>query len=144
MGKSTKVKLTVDLTRYAQGLTAGTEGYTVENQGMWSRGSDRFVTVNFPGIATLDVLWESLKIIDEEVLKEIEINRQIFIENLKTAHDVKLYLGPRGGFRHLSYRYIDKETGIPGSISHGFKEKAYEIMQVLEEYSIPIEEIIMK
>lgn len=48
--KGTKVKLTVDLTQYAKGLVAGTEGITAGQQGMWSRGSDRFVTVRFPGI----------------------------------------------------------------------------------------------
>ena len=47
--KGTKVKLTVDLTQYAKGLVAGTEGITAGQQGMWSRGSDRFVTVRFPG-----------------------------------------------------------------------------------------------
>lgn len=46
--KGTKVKLTVDLTQYAKGLVAGTEGITAGQQGMWSRGSDRFVTVRFP------------------------------------------------------------------------------------------------
>ena len=54
MERKIKVKLTVDLTNYAKGLTADSEGYTVGRQGMWSRGSDRFITVNFPGIATLD------------------------------------------------------------------------------------------
>ena len=70
--KGMKVKLTVDLTQYAKGLVAGTEGITAGQQGMWSRGSDRFITVRFPGITTLDVLWDSLEIIDEEVLKEID------------------------------------------------------------------------
>lgn len=136
--KGMKVKLTVDLTKYANRLVAGTEGVTVGQRGMWSRGSDRFVTVYFPGITTLDVLWESLEIIDEEVLKEIEHQKKLFAENLKSAKDVTLYMGPRGGFRYLSYSYTDKESGTNVHASEGFRDQAYRIMDILEEYGIPI------
>ena len=108
--KGTKVKLTVDLTQYAKGLVAGTEGITAGQQGMWSRGSDRFVTVRFPGITTLDVLWDSLEIIDEEVLKEMDRQKKLFVENLKSAKDVTC-MWPKGGFKYLSYRYTDKSPG---------------------------------
>ena len=50
---------------------------------MWSRGSDRFITVCFPDIATLDVLWSSLEIIDEKALSEQEQRKKEFEENLK-------------------------------------------------------------
>ena len=73
-------------------MVAGTEGITAGQQGMWSRGSDRFVTVRFPGITTLDVLWDSLEIIDEEVLKEMDRQKKLFVENLKSAKDVTLYV----------------------------------------------------
>ena len=66
MEEQIKVKLLVDLTRYADGLVEGLEGYTVGSKGMWSRANDNFVTVCFSNIATLDVLWKSLEIIDEE------------------------------------------------------------------------------
>lgn len=136
--RGTKVKLTVDLTKYANGLVAGTEGITVGQQGLWSRGSDRFVTVRFPGITTLDVLWDSLEIIDEEVLKEIERQKNLFTENLKSAKEVTLHVGPKGGFRHLSYSYTDKESGINVHTSEGFRDRAYSIMDILKEYNIPI------
>ena len=136
--KGTKVKLTVDLTQYAKGLVAGTEGITVGRQGMWSRGSDRFITVRFPGITTLDVLWDSLEIIDEEALKEIDRQKQLFAENLKGAEDVTLYVGPRGGFKYLSYSYTDKESGINVHTSEGFRDKAYRILDILKEYGIPV------
>ena len=110
--KGTKVKLTVDLTQYAKGLVAGTEGITAGQQGMWSRGSDRFVTVRFPGITTLDVLWDSLEIIDEEVLKEMDRQKKLFVENLKSAKDVTLYVGPRGV---LNISPIAILTRSPGS-----------------------------
>ena len=144
MERGTKVKLTADLTNYAAGLVAGTEGITVGQQGMWSRGSDRFVTVRFPGIATLDVLWDSLEIIDEEALKEIERQNQLFAENLKGAKDVTLCVGPRGGFKYLSYSYTDKESGINVHTSVGFRDKAYKIMDILKQYHIPIEEKTVK
>ena len=135
--KGTKVKLIVDLTRYANGLVAGTEGITVGRQNLWSKGSDRFVTVCFPGITTLDVLWKSLEIIDEEALKEIDCQEKLFAENLKRANEVTLYVGPRGGFKYLSYSYIDKESGINVHTSVGGRNQAYKILDTLKEYNIP-------
>ena len=138
MENGIKVKLTVDLTRYANGLIAGTEGITVGRQMMWSHASDRFVTVCFPGIATLDVLWNSLEIIDEETRKEMDRQEKLFIENLKEAKEVTLCVGPRGGFRHLSYCYIDKESGINVHTSVGSRDKAYKILDILKQYNIPV------
>lgn len=142
MGEHVKVKLLVDLTKYAKGLTAGAEGVTVGRGGSWSRASDRFVTVSFPGIATLDVLWDSLQIIDEEVLQEQARQEEAFIESLKTAKDVVLHLGPRGGFRALSFVYKDQETGCQIHSSVGFRDKAYKIKEILESYHIPVREEI--
>ena len=136
--KGMKVKLTVDLTQYAKGLVAGTEGITAGQQGMWSRGSDRFITVRFPGITTLDVLWDSLEIIDEEVLKEIDHQKKLFAENLKSAKDVTLYVGPRGGFKDLSYCYTDKESGANVHATEGFRDQAYRILDIFKEYNVPI------
>ena len=144
MEKNIKVKLTTDLTKYAERLISGTEGITVGRQGIWSRGSDRFITVRFPGIATLDVLWNSLEIIDEEVIQENKRQKEIFAENLRTAQDVTLYLGPKGGFRSLSYSYFDKESGITVHTSIGFKEEAYKIIEILKNHNISIKEEIMK
>lgn len=57
MNKGIKIRLRVDLTEYLPGLVVGTEGITIGNQDMWSRGSDRFVGVHFQGKGSLDVLW---------------------------------------------------------------------------------------
>ena len=141
MGERTiKVRLTTDLTGYAKGLVVGTEGVTIGNCGMWSRASDRFVTVRFPGIATLDVLWKSLEIIDEDFLKEREEQQKIFEESLKTAHDVVLRLGPKGGFRSLGYSYTDLQSGCTIHTSNYSRTEAYQIMEKLEAYNIPIEQ----
>lgn len=138
MERNVKVKLTVDLTKYAKGLIPGTEGVTVGSQGMWSRGSDRFITVSFPGITTLDVLWDSLEIIDKEVIQENKRQKKIFAENLKTAQDVTLYLGSKGGFKALSYSYFDRDSGITVHTSVGFKKEAYEIIEILKTHNVPI------
>ncbi|MEG2455063.1 MAG: hypothetical protein RSC08_02320 [Oscillospiraceae bacterium] len=140
--ESIQVQLTTDLTKYAKNLVAGTVGVTVAPQGMWSRQSDRFVTVAFPGIATLDVLWKSLKIIDEEFLEAQKARQIIFEESLKTAHDVVLHLGPRGGFHGLDYCYTDAQSGHAMNVSNGFKEEAQRIIELLKSYQIPIAEKI--
>ncbi len=69
MKKRIKVKLIADLSKYAHGLLPGVEGYTIGQYGSWSRGSDRFVGVCFPKIATLDVLWIPLKLSTKSTLK---------------------------------------------------------------------------
>lgn len=83
MNERIRVRLTVDLTEYKPDLIAGSEGYTIGSFGMWSRTFDRFIGVNFPRIGTLDVLWKSLEIIDEEYLRELEKQRLIQLEELK-------------------------------------------------------------
>lgn len=133
-----KVRLNTDLTKYGEGLKKGIEGYTIGEFGMWSRGSDRFVGVCFPGIQTVDVLWDSLDIIDEEFLKRREESKIKFLEDLKTATEVEKHIGPRGGFRYLSYHYSG------GYVSNAFKDEALEIEKILESYGIEVKEIIDK
>lgn len=142
MQKPIRVRLMVDLTKYASGLIPGVEGYASGKHGMWSRGSDRFTGVNFPGITTLDVLWESLEIIDEEYLKEAEERQHNFIIDLKSATNVVLAVGPRGGFRYLSYSYRDKD-GLQVHTSVGFKKEAEHLLQIFESYEIPVEKRIL-
>lgn len=144
MDNRIKVKLTRGLTKYAKGLVAGTEGITVGAQGIWSRGSDRFITVNFPGIAQLDVLWDSLEITDEAVLQERVKQAQRLAENLKTAQHVVLTLGPKGGFRALSYSYVDRETGAQIHTSTGFRAEAHRYIEIFRSHHIPIKEVIQK
>jgi len=143
MEENIKVKLLVDLTRYANGLVEGSEGYTVGSQGMWSRANDNFVTVCFPGIATLDVLWQSLEIIDEEYLKKVEEENKKWKEQLKTAKCVELHLGPRGGFRTLQFEYRD-DNKVVCHYAIGFKNKADKIIEFFKENNISIKEIIDK
>lgn len=80
-----KVLLTADLTKYHPGLTPGVVGYTIGEYGEWSKNSSRFVGVCFPGIHTLDVVWDQLEIIDNEQREHIAIERQKNLELLKSA-----------------------------------------------------------
>lgn len=137
MDEKIRVRLKIDLSRYATGLLPGIEGITVGRQNMWSRGSDRFISVHFPGVTTLDVLWSSLEIVDKEYLKKIEEEREEFKRELKTATNVVKAIGPRGGFKGLSFEYVNNE-GIHCSTSIGFKSKAENIIKILEEYGISV------
>jgi hypothetical protein len=128
---SIKVRLKDDLTRYHPSLRIGTEGMTEPNGGMWARGSDRFVSVRFPE-TRLDVLWTGLEIIDTKFLAERAAAKKQFHEDLRGASEVVKYIGPRGGFKCISYRIGNS------SASNGFKEEAEEIESVIRSYKIPI------
>ncbi len=141
MEEQIKVKLLVDLTRYADGLVEGSVGYTVGSNGMWSRANDNFVTICFPEIATLDVLWKSLEIIDEEYLKKAEEANKKWKEQLKSAKDVELHLGPRGGFRSLQFMYLD-DNNIINHYAVGFKNEADNILKIFKENNIKVKEVI--
>lgn len=135
MDKRMKVRLKVDLTRYIPNLIVGSEGYTIGRYGDWSRGSDRFVGVVFPNIGTLDVLWESLDIIDEEYLKVASEDEKTFIEELRSAKDVLIVVGPKGGFRYLIFDYKNIE-GVEVRKSIGFKKEAERCLKIFEENGI--------
>lgn len=137
MNSGIKVRLTVDLTKYKSGLVSGTEGTTIGTYGIWSRGSDRFVGVHFPEKGTLDVLWESLEIIDEEYLKRVKEQENTHFEELKSATEVVKFIGPRGGFRYLSYTYTDS-NGIQIQTSNGFRKDADKLIDFFERNGIEI------
>jgi hypothetical protein len=48
------------------------------------------------------------------------------------------YIGPRGGFRHLSYEYTNSD-GVKVSTSNGFKQESERLIKLFEECDIPIE-----
>lgn len=64
-GKPKRVQLTVDLTRYAKGLIAGSVGTTIPNVklSMWG-SNDTFVAVRFDNGVELDIAYRSLKILE--------------------------------------------------------------------------------
>lgn len=65
-GKSLRVKLKVDLTKYDNRCKVGSLGYTIPDIKLSIWGSqDRFVAVKFDNGAQLDVLWNSLETINE-------------------------------------------------------------------------------
>ena len=56
------------------------------------------------------------------------------LEQLKTVTDVVLYVGPRGGFKYLSYR-INKNT-----VWNGNKKSGLEELEIFKYYGIPYEQ----
>ena len=133
--RNIKVRLKTDLSKYSPGLLPGVEGHTIGRYGLWSRGSDRFVGVCFPGIANLDVLWESLEIIDQEYLEEITLLNKNQMEELKSAKNVVKHVGPRGGFRYLSYEYTSMER-INSHVTNGSKMEAERLVKTFKEYGM--------
>ena len=75
-GKARKVKLNADLTKYDSRCVEGSTGTTIPNYkvGIWG-GTDRFVAVRFDNGAVLDILYNSLEFIDEDL---VEFNVEMF------------------------------------------------------------------
>lgn len=138
--KPIRVRLITDLTRYHPQLIPGIEGITVGRQGLWSRGSDRFISVRFPSVGVFDILWQGLEIIDEEYLEWLAERERERWENLKRATNVTKVVGPRGGFRRLSYQYTD-DNGVTHHTSLGFKDEAEEIERFLQQHGIEVKEV---
>lgn len=126
MDNNVKVRLTVDLTKYLNGLVSGTEGITIGKHGMWSRQNDNFITVRFP-MGSLDVNMKSLEVIDDNYLNKLDVRRTKELQDLKTATDIVVIYGSRGGFKYLSYKYIG--DGISNSVSNGFKKPSEELIE---------------
>ncbi|MBB6624803.1 hypothetical protein H7E67_15280 [Clostridium gasigenes] len=93
-----KVELKTDLTKYGEGLIAGIKGITIGQQGIWSRSNDNFITVKFENNIILDVLWNSLEIIDEEYLQKLSKTKTTYLKELKTATNIIKTIGPKGGY----------------------------------------------
>ena len=82
------------------------------------------------------MLWESLDIIDEEDLKKPE-QENLQLEELKSATEVVKFVGPRGGFRYLSYTYTDS-NGIQVHISNGFRKDAEKLIDFFNRNKIKV------
>ncbi|MBU3131948.1 hypothetical protein J1C67_19140 [Clostridium gasigenes] len=93
-----KVELKTDLTKYGEGLITGIKGITIGQQGTWSRSNDNFITVKFENNIILDVLWNSLEIIDEEYLQKLSKTKTTYLKELKTATNIIKTIGPKGGY----------------------------------------------
>lgn len=104
-----KVKLLYDFTKYNEALQKGIEGDALETpeEQKIRKPDDFFVRVNF-GVTTVDVPWRGLDIIDELYLKKKQDELDLYVSKLKTSKNVKLILGPKGGFKEISFEYLDE------------------------------------
>lgn len=132
-----RVRLNDDLRRYHAHLVPGSEGSMLPGAkvDMWG-SQDRFGAVRFDCCgAMLDVLLTGVTILDEEYLRELAEARAAELASLKDAREVELRLGPRGGFRSLSYR-------LPGqSRSMYDRAAADEHLAVFAKHDIPVRTI---
>lgn len=65
-GKPLRVKLKVDLTKYDSRCKISSRGYTLPDVKLSIWGfQDRFVAVEFDNGSKLDVLWDSLEVINK-------------------------------------------------------------------------------
>jgi hypothetical protein len=60
------------------------------------------------------------------------------MEELKSARNVVKYVGPKGGFRYLSYEYTSMER-IDTHVTNSLKREAERFIKIFEEYGIEIE-----
>jgi hypothetical protein len=96
---------------------------------MWARGSDNFVGVYFDSGACLDVLWTGLEVVDQEVLAQGAAEEA---ERLRSAENIVRYVGPRGGFRRLSYDWSQ------GRVSNGFREESERLIGLFEQRGLRV------
>ena len=61
-------------------------------------------------------------------------------ELLRSAKNVRRVVGPRGGFRYLSYEYTDRE-GVAQHHSAGFRDEAGKLLRFFEEHGMPVEQV---
>lgn len=141
MKRGVKVRLKVDLTNYGSGLVEGAEGIT-SGRDLNYFGSDRFVSVQFPK-QTLDILWDSLEITDEEYLKELAEKEKKLLEEYKSATDITETVGPKGGFKRLEFKYT-KSDGKTENYYNGFKESAQKLIKYFEEIKLDVKKTIRK
>lgn len=98
-----KVKLNSDLDHYRFGLSCGLIGYTLGNP----YKDDTYtavIQVYFEEIdAIIPVVLDKLDIIDDEYLKFLKKRESQCLKSLKNATDIIKYVGPRGGFKKLSF-----------------------------------------
>ncbi len=129
-----RIRLTCNLQKYNPKLVVGVEGTILRSE---SRLGDRFCQVSFDDIGVIDCLYDGL-----DVVRSIEYNERAkayedrSMAELKTASNVVLYTGPRGGFKYLSYTTMS--NGISCSLSNGDKSSAESIIAKFKTLGIPV------
>jgi hypothetical protein len=135
-----RVRLLVDLTRYHPALTVNAEGIVMEFEGKDKRTSDceRYWQVNFPEAGVWDIGPKGLEILDNDYLAWCEAKKlEREAEFLRLVQEGKIskviYLvGPRGGFKSLTWSYPGGGTG------RGDKKEAERLLTLFAQYQISV------
>jgi len=131
MTRSLAVELTCDLTKYHPSLTAGSVGRTVG-----PGRNDCFARVAF-SYTTLDVLWKSLDILDEDFLEEQRKERDEDDQAIIAAGVPGIvHTGPNGGFHAFSMSYT--RDGCTRYFSQGNREEARRLIMLFRDNNIPV------
>jgi hypothetical protein len=131
-----RVKLTKDLTRYDERLVIGAEGDTCEPQSKWARSNDNFVGVRFDNGACLDLVCSGLEVIDVAALKQASDFQKRLEADAASATNAELRVGPKGGFRSLSFSYEG------GSYCTGFRDEANLLIAIIRKNGINVRRVV--
>lgn len=135
-----RVKLTKDLTKYGEGLVLGMEGVTIPPCSKWALKNERFMGILFDNGCKLDVLWDSLEILDKKYVKKHKEDKEKVLDAYGKALKATRFVGPRGGLKSLSLTYQDGESIEEMILSN--KGKIKEIEKRLHKNHVPIQEIV--
>lgn len=131
-----KVELNSDLTHYLSKLTQGLIGYTIGN----AYKSDTYtavIDVSFENGVTAPITLDKLTIIDEEYLTFLEKRERKFLDSLANATNIIKKVGPKGGFKKLTFKYDFGEMDIYN------RSQAEKIINEFEKLKKEIKEVII-
>ncbi len=132
-----KVKLNSNLEHYKEGLVCGLEGYTIGNA-YKDETYTAVIDVYFEKIDCLiAIVLDKLVIIDKEYLSFLEKKEMECFEKLKDATNIIKYVGPRGGFKKLSFTLGKENVNLTG------RDIALKVEQQLIQFHKTIENEII-
>lgn len=133
-----EVELSADLTSYHPSLVKGCKGTIVS----WTASVDFMARVRFREAGIMEINWRSLKIVDEEYLRQASERRKEEEEELLTATNVVLKLGPAGGFKYLSF-VVRQKNGktLNTGIGYEGRQLAKRYLDFFREHEIDVQEI---
>lgn len=128
-----RVRLLCGLTKYRSGLVAGSVG-TVSGSAQWG------VLVKYDNGDVLDTLVKSLELFEPKDIAEAEQADREWEDQIRSAPEAKIHLGPAGGFRCVSIEYVNS-YGTMTYHSNGDKQDALKILKIMLAAGKPVQEV---